>query len=53
MTEAVLRLAREAGLRERLIEAGTKIAKARTPEGFVRGALAFLDRFEAVRRCWP
>ena len=52
MTEAVLRLAREEGLRERLIGAGRKIAKARTPEGFVRDALAFLDRFEAVRRCW-
>jgi glycosyltransferase involved in cell wall biosynthesis len=53
MAEAVLRLDGEAGLRERLIDAGRKIAKARTPEGFVRGALAFLDRFEAVRRCWP
>ena len=52
MTEAVARLSSENGLRARLVDAGKKIAKARTPEGFVRDALAFLDRFEAVRRCW-
>lgn len=52
MAEAVLRLASEEGLRERLVDAGRKIAQARTPEGFVGEALAFLDRFEAVRRCW-
>ncbi len=52
MAEAVLRLSREERLRERLIDAGRRIAKARTPEGFVGDALAFLDRFEAVRRCW-
>lgn len=52
MADAVMRLAGEEGLRERLIEAGSKIAQARTPEGFVRDALAFLDRFEPVRRCW-
>ena len=52
MTEAVVRLASEKGLRARLVGAGRKIAQTRTPEGFVRDALAFLDRFEAVRRCW-
>jgi glycosyltransferase involved in cell wall biosynthesis len=52
MTEAVVRLASENGLRARLVDAGRKIAQTRTPEGFVRDALAFLDRFEAVRRCW-
>jgi glycosyltransferase involved in cell wall biosynthesis len=52
MAEAVLRLASEEGLRARLVDAGRKIAQTRTPEGFVRDALAFLDRFEAVRRCW-
>jgi glycosyltransferase involved in cell wall biosynthesis len=52
MAEAVVRLASEEGLRARLVDAGRKIAQARTPEGFVRDALAFLDRFEAVRRCW-
>jgi glycosyltransferase involved in cell wall biosynthesis len=49
---AVMRLAREEGLRETLTEAGRRIAGARTPEGFVGKALAFLDQFEAVRRCW-
>jgi glycosyltransferase involved in cell wall biosynthesis len=52
IAEAVVRLASEEGLRERLVDAGRKIAQTRTPEGFVRDALAFLDRFEAVRRCW-
>lgn len=52
IAEAVMQLANENGLREKLIEAGKKIAEARTPQGFVKGALAFLDRFEAVRRCW-
>lgn len=52
MAEAVMRLAREEGLRQKLIESGRKIALARTPERFVGDALTFLDRFEAVRRCW-
>jgi glycosyltransferase involved in cell wall biosynthesis len=52
IAEAVMRLASEEGLREKLVGAGSKIARARTPEGFVGDALAFLDRFEAVRRCW-
>lgn len=52
IAEAVMRLASEEGLCQKLIDAGTKIAQARTPEGFVREALVFLDRFEAVRRCW-
>ncbi|HLG83156.1 MAG TPA: glycosyltransferase family 1 protein [Bradyrhizobium sp.] len=52
IADSVLRLAREQGLRQNLIDAGAKIAEGRTPEGFVNEALAFLDRFEAVRRCW-
>jgi glycosyltransferase involved in cell wall biosynthesis len=52
IADAVVRLAREQGLRQNLIDAGGKIAQARSPEGFVAEALAFLDRFEAVRRCW-
>ena len=52
IAEAVMRLASEEGLRRKLTVAGRKIASARTPEGFVTEALAFLDRFEAVRRCW-
>ncbi|MBV8632148.1 MAG: glycosyltransferase family 4 protein, partial [Silvibacterium sp.] len=53
MAQAVMRLASEEGLRQRLVETGRKIAQARTPEDFVNEALAFLDRFEAVRICWP
>jgi glycosyltransferase involved in cell wall biosynthesis len=53
MAQAVVRLASEEGLRQSLVETGRKIARARTPDGFVNEALAFLDRFEAVRRCWP
>jgi len=52
IADAVMRLASEDGLRAKLITAGQKIAQARTPQGFVEDALAFLDRFEAVRRCW-
>jgi hypothetical protein len=52
MAEAVVRLATEEGLRHQLINAGRKIAVARTPERFVSDVLAFFDRFEAVRRCW-
>jgi glycosyltransferase involved in cell wall biosynthesis len=52
IAQAVMRLASEEGLRQILTAAGRKIAGARTPEGFVTQALAFLDRFEAVRRCW-
>jgi len=52
IAEAVVRLATEEGLREKLTSAGRKIAQGRTPQGFVEGALAFLDRFEAVRRAW-
>ncbi len=52
IAEAVMQLVNENGLREKLINAGKKIAQARTPQGFVENALAFLDRFEAVRRCW-
>ncbi len=52
IVDAVMRLATENGLREKLIGAGKAIAQGRTPQAFVEGALAFLDRFEAVRRCW-
>jgi glycosyltransferase involved in cell wall biosynthesis len=52
IADAVMRLASEEGLREKLVGAGKRIAQGRTPQGFVEGALAFLDRFEAVRRCW-
>jgi len=52
IADAVVRLATEEGLRQKLADAGREIALARTPEMFVSEVLAFLDRFEAVRRCW-
>jgi len=52
IADAVMRLASENGLRGKLIDAGKRIARERTPQGFVASALVFLDRFEAVRRCW-
>lgn len=52
IADAVMRLASENGLRGKLVDAGRKIAQDRTPQAFVQSALAFLDRFEAVRRCW-
>jgi len=52
IADAVMRLATEQGLPDKLLKAGKMIAKSRTPEGFVDKALQFLDRFEAVRRCW-
>src|SRR5579872_4440493 len=52
MADAVVKLATEEGLRRQLIDAGRKIASTRTPKVFVSEVLAFLDRFEAVRRCW-
>jgi glycosyltransferase involved in cell wall biosynthesis len=52
IAESVMRLASEEGIRERLVVAGQRIARTRTPESFVSEALSFLDRFEAVRRCW-
>ena len=53
IASAVVRLRDEAGLRERLLVSGKEIARERSSESFVTGALAFLDDFEAVRRCWP
>ncbi len=52
IAQAVVRLQDEEDLRPKLTKAGREIALGRTPEGFVSEALAFLDRFEAVRRCW-
>jgi glycosyltransferase involved in cell wall biosynthesis len=52
IAQAVIRLQDEKELKPKLIEAGQKIALERTPQGFVTEVLAFLDRFESVRRCW-
>jgi glycosyltransferase involved in cell wall biosynthesis len=39
-------------LREKLIGKGNEIALRRTPQAFIATLCAFLDRFEAFRRCW-
>jgi glycosyltransferase involved in cell wall biosynthesis len=43
----------DAELRRRLIKAGHVRAKQFTSADYVDGAIAFLDKFEAIRRCWP
>ena len=48
---AVLSL-RDDDLRARLVDAGRERAQIFTSEAYVRGVVAFLDEFEAVRRCW-
>jgi glycosyltransferase involved in cell wall biosynthesis len=45
-------LCRMPGLRDKLIGKGKEIAKHRTPQAFIATLSAFLDRFEAFRRCW-
>jgi glycosyltransferase involved in cell wall biosynthesis len=45
-------LCRMPGLRDKLIGKGKEIAKDRTPQAFILRLSAFLDRFEAFRRCW-
>lgn len=43
---------RKPGLRAQMISKGNEIAKARTPEAYISTICSFLDRFEAIRRCW-
>jgi glycosyltransferase involved in cell wall biosynthesis len=50
---AIARTLTDADLRVRLLEAGHLRARRFLPADFVAGALAFLDEFAAVRRCWP
>lgn len=53
IAKAVMRLQEDAGLRENLMVKGRDIAAQRSSETFVAAALAVLDDFEAIRRCWP
>jgi glycosyltransferase involved in cell wall biosynthesis len=53
IADAVVRLRREPGLRERLIRSGSARAQLHTTADFVRGVDQWLDEFEGVRRCWP
>jgi len=52
IADAIIRLQDDEVLRSRLVDAGHKIAEHRKPEIFVKKSLAFMDQFEAVRRCW-
>ncbi|MGH6849420.1 MAG: glycosyltransferase family 4 protein [Methylocella sp.] len=45
-------LCREPGLRPQLIRDGNEIAKRRTAHAYIATLCSFLDRFEAIRRCW-
>ncbi len=49
---SITRLHDDAPARQRLIEAGRARSMRFTPPDYVEGVLGFLDRFEAVRRCW-
>jgi glycosyltransferase involved in cell wall biosynthesis len=50
---AIALILADAELRSRLVELGRLRASRFLPTDFVAGALAFLDEFSAVRRCWP
>jgi glycosyltransferase involved in cell wall biosynthesis len=43
---------RESGLRAQMISKGNEIAKVRTSQAYIAALCSFLDRFEAIRRCW-
>jgi glycosyltransferase involved in cell wall biosynthesis len=43
---------RTPGLRARMISKGNEIAKVRTSQAYIAALCSFLDRFEAIRRCW-
>ena len=50
---AVARLYADSDLRATLVKRGHSRARRFTGEDFVRGVLAWLDEFAAIRRCWP
>jgi glycosyltransferase involved in cell wall biosynthesis len=43
---------RKPGLRAQMISKGNEVAKLRTSQAYIAGLCSFLDRFEAIRRCW-
>lgn len=53
IAEGIRKLHSNADLRKRLVGAGHVRAKQFTPADYVGGVMAYLDEFEAVRRCWP
>jgi glycosyltransferase involved in cell wall biosynthesis len=53
IADAIERLHRDASARARLIEAGRRRSTRFTPTDYVTGIFDALNRFEAIRRCWP
>ena len=43
---------RKPDLRAQMVSIGNEIAKLRTSQAYVAALCSFLDRFEAIRRCW-
>ena len=40
-------------LRARMVSKGRDIVMERTPEAYIAAVCSFVDKFEAIRRCWP
>lgn len=53
IADGIRKLHGDADLRKRLVEAGHIRAKQFVSADYVAGVMAYLDEFEAVRRCWP
>jgi len=53
IADGIRKLHEDSGLRKRLVDAGRIRAKQFVPADYVSGVMAYLDEFEAVRRCWP
>jgi glycosyltransferase involved in cell wall biosynthesis len=52
IADKILKLSSASSLRQSLTEAGTMIARVRTPERYIAQIEEALDAFEARRRCW-
>jgi glycosyltransferase involved in cell wall biosynthesis len=52
IADKILALKSDAALRKRLMEEGARIARLRTPEGYIARIDEILDGFAAIRRCW-
>jgi glycosyltransferase involved in cell wall biosynthesis len=52
IAEGIKRLREDAGLRESLREQGRRRAASWTGKDYIRGILAIIDEFDAIRRCW-
>jgi glycosyltransferase involved in cell wall biosynthesis len=52
LASAILTISQDPQLRARMIQKGTEIAKARTPEAYVEQVCKIFDKFVPIRRCW-